>query len=81
MTANQLQRIACRLSNSSWCRHWLNLHNSRTDVIMAVQCLDERGRPAQIRDLERLGFKPQDAFIYTIQRTNDDGTPFVSNIF
>lgn len=36
----------------------------------------------RINDMEKLGFRRIDnhGFIYVIERTNDDGSPFVSNL-
>lgn len=87
MTANELQRIACRLSNQIWCRHWLNFQDRKKDVKMAIQCRDHDGTPERIKDLESKGFElfwTDDIdcqWIYTIPRTNDDGTPYESKLF
>ena len=79
MTASQLQNIARQLSNSSWCRHWLNW----SDTVMAIQCRDESGHPMKINraDANRFGFEEQNHYVYTIPRTNDDGTPYQSKLF
>lgn len=97
MTASELQRIALRLSNSGWCRHWLNLNNSHDGVRMAIQVLEITSveeddillsmfQPVEVGDLGALGFElldddKNDSHIYTILRTNDDGTPYVSQLF
>lgn len=46
MTADELQRIATRLGNSCWCRHWLNYNHPNNPRMMAIQCMDwgETGR-------------------------------------
>jgi hypothetical protein len=80
MTANELQRIVTRLANQSWCRYWLNYGDRHKDVEMAIQCLDG-DQAIKIRDLEMMGFKRCSMGVYTIPRTNDDGTPFVSSLF
>ena len=81
MTANDLQRIAVRLSNQSWCRHWLNYGDRHTDVQMAIQCRDSYGNPTEIKCLLELNFVEQPDHIYVINRTEEDGSPFVSKIF
>lgn len=87
VTAHELQRIASRLSNQCWCRHWLNYGDRRTGVIMAIQCVDilDSGRftPARVNGIEELGFTLADdeRLLYTIPRTNEDGTPYVSKLF
>lgn len=81
MTANELQSLARILSNQTWCRHWLNLHNSKTPVTMAIQCRDCTGQPETVMDLENRGFKMEAGYMYTIKRTNEDGTDFVSELF
>ncbi len=81
MTATELQRIARVLSNQTYCRHWLNFFNSHDDVKLAIQCRDFQGRPERIPDMDKLGFEESSDFLYTINRTNDDGTPFVSQLF
>ena len=37
MTATELQRIAVRLSNQGWCRHWLNYGDRHEDILMAAR--------------------------------------------
>ena len=93
MTIDELQRIVIRLSNQSWVRWWANFGDRHDNVLMAVQCLDFRyhhsaspGRyPIDVDDLLKLGYtiwpaEPH-ALIYTIPRTNEDGTPFNSQLF
>lgn len=80
MTAHELQRIATRLANQSWCRYWLNCGDRHESVTMAIQCRDFSG-PVEIRELENLGFRKLHSNIYIIPRTNEDGTPFVPNLF
>lgn len=81
MTACELQTIASRLSNCSWCRHWLNFYDSADNVWMAIQCRDNRGKPEPVHDLESRGFSyDPDSLMYFIQRTNEDGSPFKSRL-
>lgn len=81
MTAAKLQRLAAVLSNQTWTRHWLNFHDRHDDVQMAIQCRDFNGTPERIPDFEKMGFEELPDFIYTIKRTNDDGTAYVSQLF
>lgn len=80
MTATEIQNIARRLSNSSWCRYWLNYTDSE-HPILAIQCRNGYGVPQPIRDAEKHGLKQQLDFLYTAPRTNEDGTPYVSKLF
>lgn len=56
-------------------------------MIMAIQCVDilDSGRftPAMVNGIEELGFTLADdeRLLYTIPRTNEDGTPYVSKLF
>lgn len=87
MTATKLQSIALRLSNQTFCRHWLNWTDRHENVLMAIQCRDYEGKVEEVKALLSEGFNlwettdPQCLWIYTIPRTNDDGTPFVSKLF
>lgn len=86
MTADELQRIALGLSNSGWCRYWLNFNHPQNPRTMAIQVVDlqseENIGPVKVHGLEVRGFTLlQDShFVYTIDRTNEDGTPFVSEL-
>lgn len=81
MTATELQNIARRLGNATWCRYWLNFYNSHAPVTMAIQCRNIGGRPEPVPDLVHLGFEPLADFMYTIKRTNEDGTDYESKLF
>jgi hypothetical protein len=86
MTAAEIRRIAGQLSNSTWCRYWLNVEDARggESVIYAIQCRDYFGQPEPIYGIEKLGFQRIyhgfGPYFYTIQRTNDDGTPYKSQL-
>lgn len=61
---------------------------------MAIQCLDWKGSrivhpdgdtedtigPIPVPDLIKIGFKENPTHFYTIERTNEDGTPFTSEL-
>ncbi len=57
---------------------------------MAIQVLDHAGgsrvEPVCVKDLEALGFREIDEnktgvkWVYAIERTNEDGTPFESKL-
>ena len=81
MTANELQRFARHLSNQVWTRHWLNYGDRHQNVRMAIQCIDAAGAPVQIRELPGKGFTEEPRHMYTVARTNDDGSPFISQLF
>lgn len=74
MTADEIQNIARRLGNQTWCRYWLNFLDSHTNVTMAIQCRSSSGKPEPVPELVKLGFAAATNFLYTIKRTNADGT-------
>lgn len=80
MTATELQRIASRLANQSWCRYWLNYGDRRDNILMAIQCI-ESGKSVKVYDLPKKGFTCLPGNVYTIPRTNEDGSPFVAELF
>lgn len=80
MTATQLQDMARKLANSSWCRYWLNWSGSH-NPIMAIQCIGGDGKPERISDAASYGLTEHDDCIYTAPRTNEDGTPYESQLF
>lgn len=81
MTADELQSIARRLSNSSWCRYWLNWSDRTSPVTMAIQCHDASGVPQRVPDAISHGLEEREDFVYTATRTNDDGTIYESKLF
>ena len=88
MTADEIQRLAVRLANQTWCRYWLNFFNRNESVKMAIQSIDADGKPQRIRDFEMdsqfelySDGSPDCRFIYLVDRTNKDGSPFVSVLF
>jgi hypothetical protein len=84
MNPTELQRIATRLGNQAWTRHWLHYNRPCEDPwLMAIQVVGftrEGLRPVRVLALERLGFRETlPAFkgsIYVIERTDDEGNPF-----
>jgi hypothetical protein len=80
MTIDELQRFALRLANAGWTRYWMHYnYPCRDPWLMAIEVIDHHGLPAHIPDLEGLGFSHEFGR-YVIARTNDDGTPFESNL-
>lgn len=75
MTADELQNIVRILANSSWTRYWLNWSDSEHPV-MAVQCIDFKGISQPIHDAVSRGFTETENYIYTVPRTNEDGTRY-----
>ena len=57
MKADELQRIATRLSNQCFVRHWLHWNTPYHPVVMAIECRDWRCKPMQIQDMEKHGFE------------------------
>ena len=84
MTANELQNIVRRLANNCWTRYWLMWQtNLGQPAKMAISCIDESGKPEPVNGIEERGFKRVDRrgyIFYVIDRTNDDGTPYISNL-
>lgn len=90
MTIDELQSFVRILSNQGWVRWWANLDNRRENVRMAIQvldiCPDGTFRPVRVLGLEEKGLQELDdnkveaKWLYTINRTNPNGTPFVSQI-
>lgn len=78
MTVDKLQSLIRRLANGGWVRYWL-YWNAIDCTIMAIQCRNESGIPEPIEGMEAIGFSKESNFIYTISRTNEDGTPYKSN--
>lgn len=89
MTATRLQTIVRMLSNSHWCRYWLNWNvcDWRT---MAISCMEARdGRhgiewvPVLVPELLKRGFRQEQRdgmTYYLIERTNEDGSPFAGDL-
>lgn len=80
MTAKELQRIAVRVSNNCFCRHWLHFnHPQQTPWIMAIQARDQDGRIVELyqHDMNVCGMT-KDGDFWIVERTNEDGTPFTS---
>ena len=48
---------------------------------MAIQCIDGKGKPQKIYNIEKHGFTESTDFIYLIPRTNEDGSRYVSKSF
>lgn len=75
MTVDELQSIVRVLANNTWVRYWLNWSDSEHPV-MAFQCKDVRGLPQPVHDAVSRGFTEMDQYIYTVPRTNEDGTRY-----
>lgn len=82
MTLDCLQSIVLRLANNGWCRYWVNWSGAE-HPIMAVQVINSKAEPQEIIDAESHGLiehraPGMDDWIYTVPRTNADGTPYRS---
>jgi len=75
MTIDTLQRIACKLSNSGWCRYWVNWNGSGK---MAIQVVDHENKPQRISDADGNGLTENPDYVYTAQRTDEFGEPYKS---
>lgn len=75
MTIQTFQNIVVRLANGRHTRYWLNW-SGRPYTVMAVQCIDSDGKPQKIQDAETHGLLDTLDYVYTVRRTNDDGTAY-----
>ncbi len=58
ITASELQRIALRLSNQCFVRHWLHWNYPCVDPwVMAIECRDAKHNPIRVKDLDQAGFE------------------------
>lgn len=70
-----------RLSNQYFCRWWIhyNFPNDE-DWYMAIAVLDDKHKGVCIPQMESMGFTVtqhyEHQWIYTVRRTNEDGTPY-----
>ena len=91
MTIDSFRSIVRNLSNSTWCRHWINWNHPVNPREMAISCVEFRDkghglfwRAVLVPDLLKEGFREErreDGLVYyIIGRTNDNGTPFESDI-
>lgn len=48
---------------------------------MAIQTCGPHDRTEEVPELSKIGFTRLDNNLYTIPRTNEDGTPYISNLF
>jgi hypothetical protein len=76
MHPSELERIAIRLGNGLWCRHWYHWGQTKEPWIMAVQIRAPSGTPVGCDDLKDYGFVRGDDCLYFINRANEDGTPY-----
>lgn len=88
MTAETLVRIVLRLSNSCWCRYWLAWPKPGGFclAIHCVQCTAGQWEAADLwePDLTARGFRREWAdnvgWVWVIDRTTEDGTPYVYGV-
>lgn len=82
MTADKFHEIVLRLANASWVRYWLHWnYPSQAPWVMAVQARDYQGWPVRVLPLNTLGFEwDEEDRMHFIDRTNEDGTPFRSEL-
>lgn len=89
MTADRLQLLVTLLSRGAWVRHWLHWnYPSESPWLMAIDIRDSGNRPIDMNgEMEKSGFTrlanwepitTGECTIWTIPRTNRDGTPYVS---
>jgi len=77
MHPKELERMAIRLGNGQWCRHWYQWGGYAEPWIMALQIRTCSGSPVGCDDLKKFGFVRGDSCLYFINRANEDGTPYI----
>ena len=82
MTLEKFQRIVIQISNGSYVRWWNQYQRKPWTMAFLAMNLDGTPEPARLyeADLIGLGFK-RDGDFWTIERTYEDGTPFVDELF
>ena len=76
MHPKELQKIAVKLGNGQWCRHWYQWGYTNSPWIMAVQVRGYSGSPIGCDDLKKYGFVRGDDCLYFINRADEDGKPY-----
>lgn len=83
MTGDEMRDLASRLSNVTWCRHWVLWGYPQMPARMALSLKDSRGRDDDdervIKELSRRGFvrmESRGAVYWVIERTNEEGSPY-----
>jgi len=76
MHPKELQKLAIKLGNGNWCRHWYNWGGNKKPWIMALQIRTASGSPVGCDDLKKHGFVRGDSCLYFINRAGDDGKPY-----
>jgi hypothetical protein len=79
MHPSELQRIAIKLGNGLWCRHWYNWGRTTDPWIMAIQIRSASGSPVGCDDLKQHGFVRGDSCLYFIRRADEDGKPYMGS--
>lgn len=73
MTPLELQKIALRLGNGYWCKHWFHWGDTEKPWVMAVQIRSYSGSPIGCSDLKKHGFVQGDSCLYFINRADENG--------
>lgn len=60
MKADELQRIATRLSNQCFVRHWLHFNAPYHPVVMAIELRNSLGESIQAYEMRNHGFEWND---------------------
>ena len=79
MTIDEFQRIVLSLSNQTYVRWWTHWNYPDSPVMMAIG-LHGSIRAGFIAEMADRGFTWEPPMYLTIQRTNDDGTPYISKL-
>ena len=77
MHPKELQRLALKLGNGMWCRHWYQWGQIEKPWIMALQIRSFSGSPVGCDDLKKHGFVRWKDCLYFINRAKDDGSPYL----
>lgn len=83
MTLQELQHIVLRLANQCHVRYWINRYGKVGEQpTMALDIhLPEEARENQLHiELAGKGFRNCGGGLFAIERTNEDGSPYISRI-
>ena len=76
MHPDKLQKIAIKLGNGMWCRHWYCWSEIKNPWVMAIQVRTWSGSPVGVNGMKEEGFVRHEDCIYLIRRASDDGEPY-----
>ena len=81
MTLERLQHIVVKLANQAPTRYWVWWNYPLVETEMAIYIEGGIDSQTLLTEMEGRGFKYDATFrVWTIHRTNEDGTPWVTKI-